>query len=178
MIPERRGLARSTDPSTSHLATHHSSPTGHALRWLILGLLHEHPEGLYDDELVVQLDEVLGDGNFTHSGAKTRRKELVDLGLVEQIATTVNVRRRRVCVWNLTEEGRHVLAAGDPRVVARLFREFRRRRDREQSEAGVSPSEYQHVLLRWVLGEVVAAYDSLDGDRLARAIGSARSCVG
>lgn len=178
MSADSRGLARSTDPATSHLATSHSSPTSHVLRWLILGMLDEHaPHGLYDDELVDLLGQVLGDDNFTPSGAKTRRRELVDIGLVRTVGTATNIRGRTVCRWGVTDDGRHRLATGDSAAVARLFREFRQQRDAQRSEPASSRVRSDNVVLRRVLGEVIDAYDSNDGPSLHRAISAAKTAA-
>ena len=178
MTPERRGIARPTDPETSHIATSHASTASDAARWAILTLLAGlRPEGLYDDEIIEHLDERMGEPGFTESGIQTRRKELVRLGLVEPIATTLNSRRCKVLVWAATADGSAVAADGHPGVVAAMFREFRRDVDRRRAHPEMDSLRAELEAQRLLLGEFVVGFEDQDIERLSRALQAARSSI-
>jgi hypothetical protein len=77
--------ARSTDPMTSHAAAASVGDLRPNQR-AVLGLLRCHPGGLTDEQMVVHYqDSRRGHPEVpaqTESGLRTRRKELVDAGLV------------------------------------------------------------------------------------------------
>lgn len=89
--------ARPTDPATSHQAAATvAATTG---RQVVLETLRAHPAGLCDEELVA----VVGD-RLSPSGARTRRRELVDAGLVADSGIRRRTRAgRKTIVWRVME---------------------------------------------------------------------------
>ena len=106
--PAVRARARTSDPDTSHWAAASVGPLRPNQR-AVLTLLRNHPAGLTDEEMVERYQESRR-GNphvpaQTSSGLRTRRKELVDAGLV---ADTGEKRRtvagRATKVWGAAPE--------------------------------------------------------------------------
>ena len=93
---DRPAVARRTDPYTSHEAAR--SVTGiRASQQHVLSVLREHPEGLIDEELV---REVRSKVPMSISGVRTRRAELVELGLVRDSGDVrLTESNRRSIVW-------------------------------------------------------------------------------
>jgi hypothetical protein len=96
--PRRRAVARVTDPSTSWEAA--ASVTGLATnRQAVLSLLTGY--GPMTDETIY---DRLPEGFMSPSGARTRRAELVDAGLVEDSGEKRLTRSgRRTIVWRVRE---------------------------------------------------------------------------
>lgn len=91
--------ARATDPTTSHVAAR-TDPNYHRpnLRRTILDLLERH--GPMTDETIAHRLAALG-VTFTPSGARSRRRELVDLGYVAVFGSAVagSATGRPATVW-------------------------------------------------------------------------------
>jgi len=77
---EPRAHARRSDPETSHQAAA-SVKRMRESQMFILGLFRRHG-GMVDDELIVVASGVLAGRKMSVSGIRTRRSELVRLGMV------------------------------------------------------------------------------------------------
>lgn len=101
--------ARRGDPWTSHAAARSVRITRG--QWLVLCLLGRW--GPCTDERLVSAahtDRV----RISPSGARSRRAELVEAGLVEQVGESVTASGRRCLVWDLSTAGTDsVLRAND-----------------------------------------------------------------
>ena len=99
--------ARRTDPETSHAAAESLDPTRlRRSQEFVLGVLRAYPAGLTDEELREAVDRT--GYAISDSGLRTRRSELVRLGLVEdsgERATTLA--GRQTIVWAATSKGEH-----------------------------------------------------------------------
>lgn len=96
-----RAKARQTDPQTSHEAAETVNLTSG--QEMVLEALQRG--GPMHDELI-KIEVSCVPGNFISlSGCRTRRKELVDLGLVEDSGTTVLTENgRKTIVWRVVEK--------------------------------------------------------------------------
>lgn len=74
------GLARNSDPDTSHIAAETVKPHIRELQAIVLGCLKAHPEGLTDEEV----QRKTGMYPATQRG---RRSELRNMGIVEWAGT-------------------------------------------------------------------------------------------
>lgn len=94
--PDPRHLARTGDPSTSHEAAQSlRAVTITKTRMAILDLIRAHPDGLTDQDIAVMLP-----GLASPSGLRTRRAELVDMGLVaDSKRRKPSIANRRMIVW-------------------------------------------------------------------------------
>ena len=95
-VPEPWTLARPTDPETSHEAAKSLRAVKITeTRMKILDLLKRFPEGLTDTEIGHKLSTVA-----SPSGLRTRRSELVDMGLVADSGRKALTNSgRRTIVW-------------------------------------------------------------------------------
>jgi len=91
-----RAVARTSDPATSHEAAR--SVTGiRESQKHVLSVLKEHPEGLIDEELVRAVRSKVP---MSISGVRTRRAELVEMGLVRDSGSVrLTENKRRSIVW-------------------------------------------------------------------------------
>jgi hypothetical protein len=162
-----RGVARTGDPITSHLATTRVAAPSNGLRWTILTVLYDHaPGGLYDEQLVHILPQAMGEIPFTRSGAQTRRRELADLGLVHIVGKTRNVRGRSVLIWGLTEIGSEVVEQNTPEDLAQYFVDYRREMDRMSQPSAVIGHERQFIELQQIVAQIMDAAESADAEDL------------
>lgn len=98
--------ARTGDPDTSHEAAA-SITEAHlsAAQTLILSLIRAHGP-LADHELDAAYERQRGLGldiQISPSGVRTRRRELVDAGLVEQHGDTLSPTGRRAFTWRAAD---------------------------------------------------------------------------
>ena len=106
--------ARHTDTETSHIAAASvKTSTVKLLQESILKILEEYfPQGLTDEELYAEVDTLLliGRGWLSISGSslRTRRRELVDEGLIEAVPDErARTNAGRPChTWRLVKETR------------------------------------------------------------------------
>jgi hypothetical protein len=98
--PIERGpppVARLTDPATSHAAARSVGDTG-TIRARILELIRT--EGPLTDEELLELFERRHPASATPSGIRTRRKELVDMGYLEDSGQRGTTRAgRQAAIW-------------------------------------------------------------------------------
>lgn len=87
------------------------------MRWFVLSVLAQH--GPMTDERF--RDEFL-DSVASHSGAATRRSELVRLDLVASAGHELNVRGNSCTLWQATQKGRHLLTHGSESELSSLHR--------------------------------------------------------
>lgn len=99
--------ARTTDPRTSHEAAE-SVRRITATKFVILDLL---TRAACDEDLVERYNFRTHHGapKASPSGIRSRRKELVDAGLVEQYGLDWTASGRSAIVWGLTVAGRDAL---------------------------------------------------------------------
>ena len=101
--PEPRAVARRTDPETSHAAAASVSGIRESQRAVHAALVARGPST--DEDLLDYLREC-GE-TWTPSGARTRRAELANLGLVEDSGDRRRLRTGRMSiVWRATGENR------------------------------------------------------------------------
>lgn len=105
---EPEAKARTTDPETSHAAA--ESLSADDLRDSqadVLLFFNSYQNGMTDEEFV---DRALSAGmSQSRSGLRTRRSELVDLGLMEDAGERRETRSgREAIVWRVTDAGRTV----------------------------------------------------------------------
>jgi hypothetical protein len=91
-----RTMSRRTDPETSHAAASSILHLVTDLQDAILGYLITP---MSDESLELRRDF----GALKPSTIRTRRAELVQLGLVERVGTTLNSTGRQVAVWGITK---------------------------------------------------------------------------
>ena len=108
------GMARTTDPDTSHTAAANVAPRAEGDRLLALQTLANWPAGLTDFELADKT------GRQQTSIGK-RRGELVNLGYVERATDEVGNNLRGLsptfttcAIWRITNTGRQALDTGTP----------------------------------------------------------------
>ena len=171
MTPAATGLARTTDPETSHQATDNQTAVSHLLRWSILEVLAE-PGAQFDDDVISSMLTM----PHTPSGASTRRKELVDLRLVEPVGYGRNIRDRKVILWSATDEGRAFLRRGSPDRLGERFLRYRETRN-FVSSALPPPTPTAHETASAVLTHLVQAIMDDDQERIERALERAVTVV-
>jgi hypothetical protein len=97
LVAKPTPVARRTDPATSHAAARSVGDTG-TIRARILELIRT--EGPVTDEELVELIERRHPGTATPSGIRTRRKELVDMGYLEDSGQRDTTRAgRQAAIW-------------------------------------------------------------------------------
>ena len=105
--------ARHSDPATSRAAAASvKTNTVKLLRAGILNVLEDNPHGLTDEELHLKVDDLLFRDNLvmsvSESSLRTRRRELVDIGMVEAVPDEKGwTDAGRPChIWRLAKEMR------------------------------------------------------------------------
>lgn len=100
VVAGARAKARHTDPKTSHEAAATVNLTN-GQEMVLEALQRGGP--MHDEMIKIEVSCVQGDF-ISLSGCRTRRKELVDLGLVEDSGTTVLTEHgRKTIVWKVVE---------------------------------------------------------------------------
>lgn len=100
--------ARRTDPHTSHEAARSFTPdelsrTQQAVYWTLYGLGPSTDEELVDAYLAYA--RRTGYTRLSHSGVRTRRRELADIGMVVDTGETRATRSgRQAIVWEIKEK--------------------------------------------------------------------------
>jgi hypothetical protein len=94
-------FARSSDPSTSHDAAAELTPKLRKIQADVLAFAARR-RGFTDP----QLGEHFNDYGSTH---RSRRAELVDLGLIEDSGIRLGEKGHKHTVWRISEAGRRVL---------------------------------------------------------------------
>jgi hypothetical protein len=92
------GLARKTDPQTSYRAAEFISPRVNQLQTIVLDYVMGH-RGCTDREMVNALRAQHGGSESTW---RTRRSELVDLGLIEPLGEAI-INGRRHQTWTAAQ---------------------------------------------------------------------------
>lgn len=93
--------ARSTDPATSHAAAGSVGDLRESQRAVLACFLQHGP--MHDEKLEVRYSQ---QPRQSESGLRTRRRELVDLGLLRDSgSTSLTVHGRKTVVWQLTDQG-------------------------------------------------------------------------
>lgn len=94
--------ARLTDPATSHAAARSVGDLRESQAAVLLCFLQHGP--MHDEKLEVRYSQR---PQQSESGLRTRRRELVDLELLQDAGeTTLTVHGRRTTIWELTDQGR------------------------------------------------------------------------
>jgi hypothetical protein len=94
--------ARRTDPATSHAAAQSVGDLRESQRAVLATFLQHGP--MHDEKLEVRYPQ---QPRQSESGLRTRRRELVDLGLLRDSGTTtLTVHGRSTTIWELTDQGR------------------------------------------------------------------------
>ena len=92
------GMARNSDPDTSHNAAKDVKPHIREIQAIVLGCLNAHPDGLTDEEV----QRKTGLYGSTQRG---RRSELCDMGAVEWAGTKRNTSRGKPSmVWRVARK--------------------------------------------------------------------------
>lgn len=105
-------LARQSDPETSRQAAESIVPHIRQSQMAVLDVIRRYPDGLSLEHLVEEYRSY--SRNYTHgipmqsdSGIRTRCRELVTLGFVEDSGErTTTASNRKAVVWKVTEKGR------------------------------------------------------------------------
>jgi hypothetical protein len=99
-------FARNSDPDTSHQAAESITPRIRQLQVAVLAFASTCPDGF--------TDPLMNDHFQTHSSTyRTRRSELVDLGMIEDTGNrlTLGPKGRKHALWRITAKGADALDA-------------------------------------------------------------------
>jgi hypothetical protein len=104
--------ARTTDPGTSHeAAASLSAPRVRKTQLRLLVILATADDPVDDTELAATYTRTWPGEYVSPSGLRTRRSELVDLGLVEDSGERVRLTSgRRAVLWRITDKGLGVVS--------------------------------------------------------------------
>lgn len=109
-VPPDTARARSTDPATSSAAAASVTDLTGKQR-AVLSVFYRHG-GMHDEDLLLAYDVTPNVPRQTDSGLRTRRRELVDGGLLEDSGRKAKTEAGRPSiVWQITDAGRRALGS-------------------------------------------------------------------